>query len=209
VSSGDATAGTPPITMPETAISTTVEPAVDSAVTAKVRAGTWGAPSPIGHYAALQSAGGVAAPLLAGFSFTMTSVLLISPGVCRWQNATLALFVSTGLVLIFAVQTSLWLQSYSVKPSDYQEWYPDSLVGGYPDADAFQWHQNDANKAANYARFTRWLYNLGILLLLAAITTAVVPPGAISGSRYVVVTVGTVGFVAELLWVFSSRIRRR
>ena len=172
-----------------------------------IPAGTWGPPSPIGYYAALQSAGGIAAPLLAGFSFTMTSVLLTSPGVCRWQNATLALFVSAGLVLIFAVQTSLWLQSHSVKPSDYKDWYPENVIEGYPDSKAFEWHKHDAGKAVTFAKATRRLYNLGILLLLAAVTTAVLPPGVVSNSRYVVVGAGAVGFVAELIWVFNTRIR--
>lgn len=171
--------------------------------------GTWGAPSPLGHYTALQSAGGIAAPLLAGFSFTMTSVLLTSPGTSRWQNATLALFVSAGLILIFTVQTSLWLQSYAATPSDYSQWYPEKMVNGYPDSEAFQWHIANATKAGTYAKATRRLYNFGILVLLAAVATAVIPPGPIAGSRIIVVVVGCAGFVAELIWILASERKRR
>jgi len=209
-SGGEAGAGAPHAA-PEGSGATVTSPghpsAAERTATPKVPAGTWGAPSPIGYYAALQSAGGIAAPLLAGFSFTMTSVLLTNPDVCRWQNVTLALFVSAGILLIFAVQTSLWLQSHAVKPSDYKEWYPDKVVEGYPDADAFDWHTKNVAKAEAFAKATRRLYNLGILLLLAAVTTAVLPPSAVTTPRYVVVGVAAVGFVAELVWVFKSRIK--
>lgn len=176
--------------------------------TVPARAGTWGAPTPIGYYAALRSSGTIAAPLRAGFSFTMTSVLLVQkPNPCRWPNATLALLVSAGMVLVFAVQTSLWLQSYPVTPSDYKDWYPDNIVGGYPDAIAFAWHKENSKKANTYSKATRRLYNIGILSLLAAITTAVVPRGVISASRLVVVVAAAAGLLAEVLWIVWTWIR--
>jgi len=168
----------------------------------------WAPPSPLGYHSAMQSAGGVAAPLLAGFSFTMTSVLLISPNVCRWQNATLALFVAAGLFLIFAVQTSLWLQSYAVRPTDFQEWLPNKFADGTPSSDLFSKHQDYATRADQYARWTRRLYNLGITTLLAAVTTAALPPGRIPNPRLVVVAIGAVGLLAELAWIWHSRVRR-
>lgn len=56
-----------------------------------------------------------------------------------------------------------------------------------------RWHQNDSDKANTYAKATRRIYNCGILLLFAAVTTAVLPPGAVPGSGYTVVGVGAVG----------------
>jgi hypothetical protein len=171
-----------------------------------VPANTWGPPTPIGYHAALQSVGGIAAPLLAGFSFTMTSVLLTaSSHPLRWLNVALALFVAAGLVLIFAVQSAVWLQSYAAKPSDYMDWYPQNVFGSSPDSTLVKKQIDDFGKAGKWAKRTRRLYNLGILLLLGAITTAVVPPGSISLERAVVIGIGAVGFLVELVWVVHSR----
>jgi hypothetical protein len=168
--------------------------------------GTWGPPTPIGHHVALQSVGGIAAPLLAGFSFTMTSVLLTaSDHPCRWLNVALALFVLAGLVLIFAVQSAVWLQSYAAKPSDYLDWFPQDAFGNSPTSTLVTRQIKDSGKAGTWAKATRRLYNLGILLLLAGVATAVVPPGHIPRERWVVIGVGAVGFIVELVWVAWSR----
>ena len=149
--------------------------------------------------------GGIAAPLLAGFSFTMTSVLLTSSDhPCRWLNTTLALFVGAGLVLIFAVQSAVWLQSYAAKPSDYMDWYPQNVSGNSPDSTLVTMQIKDFNKAGKWAKATRRLYNFGVLLLLAGVTTAVVPPGNISHVRAVVIGIGAIGFLVELVWVVRS-----
>ena len=168
-------------------------------------ANLWGPPTPIGYHAALQSVGGIAAPLLAGFSFTMTSVLLTSSDhPCRWLNASLALFVAAGLVLIFAVQSAVWLQSYAAKPSDYMDWYPQDVAGNSPNSTLVRMQIKDFNKAGTWAKATRRLYNFGVLLLLAAVTTAVVPPGTISHERAVAIGIGAVGLLVELVWVVRS-----
>ena len=170
---------------------------------------TWGPPTPIGYHAALQSIGGIAAPLLAGFSFTMTSVLLTARDhPIRWLNVALALFVAAGLVLIFAVQSAVWLQSYAAKPSDDMDWYRQNVSGNSPDASLVTQQIEDSNKAGTWAKATRRLYNLGILLLLAGVTTAVVPPGSISHQRAVVIAIGAVGFLVELGWVIGSWMRK-
>ena len=177
---------------------------MDSALSTQARTRQWAPPSPLGYHAAMQASGGIAAPLLAGFSFTMTALLLTSPSVARWQDATLALFVGAGLLLVFAVQTSLWLQSNNASPADFRDWYPDHFDGETPDDFVFQLHIDHVTNATKHAILTRWLYNLGVLALLAGVTSAVLPPGEVPTSRLVVVGVATVGLLAELIWILSS-----
>lgn len=57
----------------------------------------WSVPKPYGAPAALQSAGTVAAPLLAGFSFALVGLVLTSPERIRWPDATLVLLTASGL----------------------------------------------------------------------------------------------------------------
>jgi hypothetical protein len=103
------------------------------------------------------------------------------------------------------VQTSLWMQNYSVKPSDFREWFPTRFGDAGPDLQIMEWHRYYTVKAARYARFTASLYNLGVAALLAAVTTAALPPGNIPAPRYVVIGLAAVGFIIELAWIRRGR----
>jgi hypothetical protein len=103
-----------------------------------------------GFRRAIDQAGAIAAPLLAGFSFTLFALVvpslgshsttivisghrtLISEGNAFSAVPELAagLFLLAGLLLIFSVQATILLRYHNHSPSELAEWYPEY----FPDA---------------------------------------------------------------------------
>jgi hypothetical protein len=171
----------------------------------KSTATTWHPPEPLGYPASIQALGGFAAPLLAATSFTMTALLLptlssTSKNFVRWPDAALTLFVAGGLAQIAAVQATMWARRYDTSPDELSQWFPDEVLDGRPS----EWLRNvqdgTLEQSQLWANRTRLAYHLGILLLLAGLTTTVVPPGSMSLSRWVLVTTACSGLVGELCW---------
>ena len=68
----------------------------------------WAFPGPPGYLESIQAAGSVAAPLLAGASFTLVALVLQSTTPFgRWQDLML-LLVGAGLAQVFAAQSVIW-----------------------------------------------------------------------------------------------------
>ena len=85
----------------------------------------WLLPSPkrgYGTSAAVQSVGSVAAPLLAGFSFTLVGLVLASPDRIRWPGASLVLLTAAGLSHVTAVQCAAWAREWNPTPSELLNW---------------------------------------------------------------------------------------
>src|SRR5438874_2220362 len=77
----------------------------------------WDRPVPYGAPASVQSAGAVAAPMLAGFAFILATLDLTNSTRFRWPDATLLLLVLSGLSLIAAVQCGVWARYYDITPN--------------------------------------------------------------------------------------------
>jgi hypothetical protein len=171
----------------------------------------WRSPSPYGLIGSVQAVGGTAAPLLAGFSFAITTVLLQEIHqqdrlFARWPELTLALLLCAGLALIGAVQAGMWARRYEVAPDALLAWHPEyALERDTLGANRLRAEQRDHLDLHDlWAERTRALYNLGILLLLAGIATTVVPPGAISADRWIVIGAACAGFAGEVAWVVGT-----
>ncbi len=173
----------------------------------------WRPPTPLGYPRSIESAGGLAAPLLAGAAFTMTSIFLQGigpgPGFTRWPNVALTLFVLAGLAQIVAVQCAVWARRYDVAPDELAAWYPDELPRGRPTV----WLRNvqgaHAERASRWAGRTRAAYHLGIVSLLAGVAIALVPPGGIPAARWVTIGLASAGAPAELAWIATTLWRER
>ena len=164
----------------------------------------WTTSGPLAYLESIRAAGTVAAPLLAGTSFTLVALVLQSPTPFgRWQDVSLLLFVAAGLAQIFAVQSVIWTRRYMATPDDLRQWFPDDFTdrGERPT----QWLQLlqrlDDERARRWAGRTRAWINAGITLLLAGIAVGVVPPGPISSVRWPVITVAWIGVAVEASWV--------
>jgi hypothetical protein len=173
---------------------------------------TWEAPIPLGYPGSVQALGGLAAPLLAGASFTMTALLLPaitvdSPGstpFARWGEIGLTLFVAAGLALVGSVQAAVWARYYDTTPDELAQWYP----GEFPDDRPTGWVralQNDhMRRSLRWASATRGFYHAGITLLLAGVAVVAVPPapaGEISAQRWLLIVTSTAGAFGEMCWI--------
>lgn len=86
----------------------------------------WVVPSPYGFSAATEAMGSVAAPLLAGFSLTLTLLVLqAGKGDFRWPDATVLVLVAAAVLFIMVIQFSFWARQYVVTPSELLDWWPD------------------------------------------------------------------------------------
>jgi len=167
----------------------------------------WKVPDPYGSPAALRSAGSVAAPLLAGFCFTLVALVLTSPERIRWPDATLLLLTAAGLSLIAAVQCSAWAGRWDISPTEILSWWPDfTQLPQEAREYLFKEQQTHAEHYVRWARATRLAYNGGILSLLAGVTVLLSPPDheSIVSLRGLALLLGLIGFFAELAWVVVS-----
>lgn len=169
----------------------------------------WSFPGPPGYLESIQAAGSIAAPLLAGASFTLVALVLQSTTAFgRWQNLALLLLVAAGLAQVFAVQSVIWTRRYMVTPDELRQWFPDDFTDG--GERPTQWLVNvqgfNDQNARKWADRTRMWINAGIFLLLAGIAVGVVPVGHISATRWAVITVAWAGVAVEASWVIASTV---
>ena len=175
----------------------------------RMPADSWRSPEPLGYPASIQALGGFAAPLLAAASFTMTAMLLptlstTSQSFARWPDVALMLLVGGGLAQIAAVQAAVWARRYDTDPDELLRWWPDHLRDGRPSEWLITVQRSHLEQSERWAGRTRLAYHLGIILLLAGTTVAVVPPGQVMFSRWLLVGICALGLAGELLWVVAA-----
>ncbi|HSK15229.1 MAG TPA: hypothetical protein VK915_03580 [Gaiellaceae bacterium] len=162
----------------------------------------WRRPEPYGHPEAIHSLGSVAAPLLAGFSLTLVAYTLTETQAFRWPDAALALIMGAVLALIGCVQCTMCARLFHVTPAELESWWPDADDPARADLNRRE-QARLADSHRLWARRAQVLYNGGILLLLAGITVALVPPGPLAPARLAALAVGLLGLAVALLWIAS------
>lgn len=165
-------------------------------------------PNPYGVFAAVESLGGTAAPLLAGFSLALMALVIDIAGSLRWPDLALALLAVAVVAFLQVVQLDARSRGYAVTPAQAREWYPD-----YDDP------QRRAVVARELRRHrARWRYlvrririryNLGILALLLAIIVVLVPSASLQPWRVIAIAVIAIGISLELLEIVEGRLRGR
>jgi hypothetical protein len=162
-----------------------------------------------GSVAAVQSVGSIAAPLLAGFSFTLVGLVLASPDRIRWPGASLVLLTTAGLCLVAAVQCAAWARRWDPTPAELLNWWPgfETLPVEARDQ-VYEEQRLHASRHSCWARATRLFYNLGILSLLASVTVLLVPPKhhSVVSLWGLAMLLALMGFLAEMAWVVTSEI---
>jgi hypothetical protein len=137
----------------------------------------------------------IAAPLLAGFSLTGLFLVLQTPTAIRLQAAVLIDLSAAVVVLIMTVQCGFW----AVREIKIMEAQIEQILdnGGFISSQI-------SDTATSWVRWAKSLYDLGILLLLAGLTLALVPRGTLLTPRLAAVGVVGVGFLFEVGWVVWS-----
>jgi hypothetical protein len=156
------------------------------------------APWPYGFPSSIDSAGTVAAPLLAGFSFTLVGLIVPKAEAVRWPGVALCLLIGAGIGFVGAVQCGFWARQWIVGPQQLGEWHPE--YGPERHVAIQRLHLQGFSIWA--ARFSR-VYRLSILLLLAGVAVLLVPSGVIGVSRWVAIAIAIAGCLAETLWLLA------
>jgi hypothetical protein len=172
----------------------------------------WRLPIAYGSAAALQAIGTVAAPLLAGFSFTLAALVLTNPERIRAPDQALILFIAAGLLLTNAVQASAWARRWDVTPGDLLGWWPDfNELSDHDRGLIYEEQRTHATRHLRWARVTQATYDGGILCLLAGVALLVWPPHgwSFSSARTLAALVALCGLLAECVWVVFSVVMAR
>lgn len=164
----------------------------------------WRVPTPYGYPAAVSAAGSVAAPLLAGFAIALIGIVLQVGNNTRAPGLTLALLGAAVVALLASVQCAFLARLYDINPTELAAWWPDHAEP----ARAEQLVKEQAYHSAmhrTWSAYFRRSYNLGVLLLLAAIGVMLMPPGSShhETERWVACGLVALGFCGELAWLVA------
>jgi len=164
---------------------------------------TWTVPSPYGYPRALESAGSVAAPLLAGFAVAVIAQIAAQPDKIRWVDAALAVLSLATVLLVFAVQIAFNARQWVVEPGELESWWPD-----HDDPD--RWGQLRADQARYATTFKiaadrfRRVFNAGLLLLMIGLAAALVPKNDLTAARAVGIIIFAFAALIELWWLVQN-----
>jgi hypothetical protein len=186
----------------------TSKKAAESSV-ANDQARVWNRRRPINYPKQIEMAGGIASPLLAGFSLTTVVQLVIGndhPWLSEWA---IALFAISATLLVYAMQFSATAIGYSATPSDRLDYGPEAPH----DPQVLrairrrQWEEMELR--AKYVVRTKHCYNLGLIAFLGGLGLIIVPNhswpwpwGHLVGVFVVVVSI-----VIEILWAIFNGTR--
>ena len=170
----------------------------------------WQKPSPLGYANAIDSVGGVASPLLAGFSLATTVLISDDAKDFRWPGVAMVIFVIAAVLLIEAVQCSFNARKYIWSAGDVTAWWPDMQIGTNREENLQEEQRIAYSKWQTWSAWTRWAYNLGIVALLAALGSALPPQHATDAQgtlRWVAAGIAFAACIGELVWFGISRLR--
>jgi hypothetical protein len=163
----------------------------------------WDRYRPLNYPKTIETAGGIAAALLAGFSLTTVTGLVIG-GQHPWlDQEAIGAFVLAAALYIYALQFTATALGFNASPSDRLAYNPE--VRDRSDLlhviRLRQWEETALRTAYNKrARFT---YNTGMLALLVGLGFLIWPHywNPWPWGRFVGVLVVGIAFVVEVLWI--------
>ncbi len=172
--------------------------------------GQWAIPYPYGAASATDAMSTIAAPLLAGFSVTLSGVILQASSQFALPSVALLLLALSTALLLFCVQCGFWARNYFVLPTEAREWYDDY---GSPDRRSSV-QQTQARLYSVYriwARRARASYSYAIVALLLGFAISLVPLGTSDWQaipQWAAVCVIALAAVVEFAWLMSARYLR-
>jgi hypothetical protein len=173
----------------------------------EVEIARWPAPGYYSAASALESMGSVSAPLLAGFSLSITTIVLTASDALRWPGVTAAFSTFAALAMIASVQFAFWAKQNVATPSDMREWWDDADT---PAGRPFRITELERYRTVfnTYSRRARWAYDLGIVALLASLATALAPPTHATQPllRWISAAVVLIAAGLELAWATATSI---
>jgi hypothetical protein len=167
----------------------------------------WGFARQINSAAAMQVAGGIAAPLLAGFSLAAVAQLATADHPPRLGWLAEALFTAAAALLLFSLQFTAVAVGYAATPSERLDYLPETR--GWPQL----WQQvldeqwQDRAVFATYRTRAANCYTWGLLAFLVGLGAVVWPKSwnwshPPTGNLIAIVVIGF-AVVLELIWTLK------
>jgi len=132
---------------------------------------------------------GVAAPLLAGFTISLVTLVVQGSENFRWSSTCALAFSLAAVLLVTTVQAGFWLRYY--RPATD----PEAASTGYQTAGQYVF----------WNRVARHTYDAGIFLLLAGLAGVLAPIDDGDVLRWVAAGVAALAALAELVWAFYAQ----
>lgn len=166
----------------------------------------WNRRRPINYPKQIEMTGGIAAPLLVGFSLTTVAQLVIGrdhPWLSEWA---IAAFAVAAALLVYALQFSAAALAYAATPSDRLDLNPETAF----DTEILriirkrQWEEMELR--ATYTKRVKYCYNLGLLAFLSGLGLILVPhqswPWPLGRAAGIIAI--TASLIVEAMWILSD-----
>jgi hypothetical protein len=167
----------------------------------------WRRPDDFGFQETMRGLGGVAAPLLAGFSLATIATLAAADRPPRLGDWAILALAGAACLLLYSMQVAFLGLGHDPRPSEALSWYPEAVV----DKQTLNWLRRrqgrDYRLAVKYQARHALTYDAGLLLFLCGLGLLTWPQaGHASVARYTAVAVVGVAFAVELYWVVVRRL---
>lgn len=166
----------------------------------------WNQRYPINYPKQVEVAGGIAAPLLAGFSLTTIAQLVIGPDHPWLSEWATALFALAAALFIFAVQLSAKALGYAATPSERLDYNPEaaSITEVLKLIRKQQWVEMELRH--KYSTRARYCYNVGLLAFLSGLGLILVPHSSWPWpwGRVAGVAIVSISLLVEIIWTVSN-----
>ena len=161
----------------------------------------WEPPQYPSHGPSIAGFGGVAAPLIAGFSLAAIVTLVTSSNRPPLWNVAITGFAVAISTLLFCIQFSYVAVGYWLNPTDILGWSPESKHNFQALTTDLRRQRLWMSEFNRYQRIAGRLYQLGIIAFLAGMMAVLVPTRTDwEPWRAVSVVVVGIAFLAELGW---------
>jgi hypothetical protein len=166
----------------------------------------WSRRRPINYAKQAEMVGGIAAPLLAGFSLTIVAQLVIGQDQPWLAGYAIALFAIAAALLLNALQFSATALGYAATPTERLDYNPEAASNSeiLHIVRVRQWEEMDLR--ARHMKRARYSYNAGLFAFLGGLGLIIVPqqdwPWP-AGRLIGVIAIG-LSLILEALWVFSN-----
>ena len=167
----------------------------------------WRKPTPLGYANAIDSVGGVAAPLLAGFSLASVIVIGEDAKNFRWSGAAILAFTIAAVALVGTVQCAFNARQYIWSGADVRAWWPDMEENSEGEAQLRAEQDWAFGRWQAWTEWTRRTYALGILALLTALALALPPYHSLGMQDALRWTASGIAFAAsagEAGWIVAN-----
>jgi hypothetical protein len=135
----------------------------------------WKRPAPLAQVELVRGFGGVAAPLLAGFSLTSIAFLLTTRTTLPEADWVIAAFTLAAASLLSSMRYSFLVLRHSASPAERLGWFPEATIDSVSLDLERQNQAEDMTIAQYYSGIAETLYDLGRLAFLAGLTLLLVP----------------------------------